>query len=153
MSTEVFVGDVYHTAIRYGKDIYAAASATLRPGLLCLVTSGSSADKAGASDIPVGVAYGARQQVYRPTSKVFADGEELVLLRGHMNNYYSADFFLTNPVNEEALYSAAGGLMDTSGSHVVGRCLRVFTRTEEVGGVGASQTLYEVDLNLLPINS
>jgi hypothetical protein len=153
MSTEVFSGDVYHTAVRYGKDIYAAASEDIKPGLLCVVTSGSSVSKAGASDAPTGVAYGARQQVYRPTDKVFDDGEEMALLWGYMVNYYSAEFFSTAPTAGAALYAAANGLMDTSGTKVVGRCTRSFTRTEEVGGVGSSQTLYEVELNLAPINS
>ena len=54
--TEVFVGDVYHTAIRDGKDLYTAASEAIKPGLLILITSGSSASKAGASDAPVAVA-------------------------------------------------------------------------------------------------
>lgn len=153
MSTKVFVGDVFHTAIRYGKDVYAAASEAIEPGLLCKVTSGSSASKAGASDAATGVAYGARQQVYRPTSKVFADGEELVLLEGHFVSYFSSDFFATVPTDGADLYAAANGQMDTSGSKIVGRCKRVFTRTEEVGGIGASQTLYEVELNLLPITS
>ena len=150
MSQEVFVGDVYQTAVRDGKDLYAAASEDIKPGLLCKVTSGSSASKAGASDAPVGVAYGARQQAYRPTSKTFADGEELVLLKGYFHAYYSDDFFATNPSAGDALYSAANGLMDTSGSNAVGRCERVFTRTEEVGGVGTSQTLYEVAFDLIP---
>jgi len=148
--TEVFVGDVYHTAIRDGKDLYTAASEAIKPGLLILITSGSSASKAGASDAPVAVAYGARQQVYRPTSKTFADGEELVALRGYFVCYYNTDFFVTDPVAGDVVYSAAGGLMDTSGSNAVGRCERVFTRTEEVGGTGTSQTLYEIGFDLLP---
>ncbi|NIQ88595.1 MAG: hypothetical protein GWN93_05765 [Deltaproteobacteria bacterium] len=150
MSQEVFVGDVYHTAIRDGKDLYAAASEDIKPGLLCTVTSGSSVAKAGASDAPVGVAYGARQQVYRPTSKTFADGEELALLKGGFVSYFSSDFFATVPTEGATVYSAANGLMDTSGSNSVGRCERVFTRTEEVGGVGSSQTLYEVFFELTP---
>lgn len=150
MAQEVFVGDVYHTAIRDGKDVYTAASEAIKPGLLLNVTSGSSADKAGASDAPVAVAYGARQQVYRPTSKTFADAEELVLLKGYFVCYYSTDFMITNPTAGAVMYSAAGGLMDTSGSNVVGRCERVFTRTEEVGGIGAQQTLYEIAFDLLP---
>ena len=150
MSQEVFVGDVFHTAIRDGKDLYTAASEDVKPGLLCTVSTGSMVSKAGASDAPVGVAYGARQQVYRPTSKTFADGEELVLLKGGFSCYYSGDFFSTNPSPGDTLYSAASGLMDTSGSNSVGRCERVFTRTEEVGGVGTSQTLYEVLFELTP---
>ena len=130
--------------------MWAADSEDIKPGLLCLVTSGSMASLAGSSDAPVGIAYGARQQVYRPTSKTFADGEALVLLKGGFVCYYSDDFFATNPTPGDTVYSAANGLMDTSGSNSVGRCERVFTRTEEVGGVGASQTLYEVFFELTP---
>jgi hypothetical protein len=150
MAQEVFVGDVYHTAIRDGKDLYAAASEDIKPGLLCLVTSGSSASKSGASDTPVGVAYGARQQVYRPTSKTFADGEELVLLKGYFHCYYSSDFFDTVPTPGATIYVYTGGLMDTAGSVAVGRCERVLSRMEEVGGIGASQTLYEIAFDLIP---
>lgn len=148
--TEVFVGDVYHTGIRDGKDLYAATDADIKPGMLCTVTSGSSVDKADSGDTPVGVAYGARQQVYRPTSKTFADGEELVLIKGAFVCYYSDDFFGTNPSPGDTIYADDDGLMDTSGSVTVGRCERTFTRTEEVGGVGSSQTLYEVYFDLIP---
>ena len=154
MATEVFSGDVNGTATRYGKDVYAKASESLKPGLLVLLTCGSSASKAGTSDIPVGVAYGARHQVYRPTSKTFADGEELTVLMGDMMNLYSSDFFDGGlPAAGDTLYSYTGGLMKSSGSHVVGRCVTTVTRTEEVGGVGTSQTLALVHLNLHPIAS
>ena len=148
MSTEVFVGDVYHTAIRDGKDLWAGE--TIAPGTLCLVTSGSLATLADTAETPVGVAYGARQQVYRPTSKSFASGEAMVLLKGYFVCYYSDDFFANNPSPGDTLYMDDDGFMDTSGSVAVGRCERVFTRTEEVGGVGTSQTLYEIAFDLVP---
>lgn len=144
--TEVFVGDVDGRAWRDGKDLYAAASQDIKPGLLIVITSGSSASLAGADDAPDAVAYGARHQAYRPTSKTFADSEELVGLRGDFVCYYSSDFFVgeTLPDEEDTIYSAASGTMDTSGSNKVGKCTRRFTRTEEVGGVGSSQNLAEI---------
>jgi hypothetical protein len=146
MSQVVFVGDVDGRAIRDGKDLYAAASEDIQPGLLCVVTAGSSVALADADDAPWGVAYGARHQVYRPTSKTFADGEELVLLKGDFVSYYSAAFFVgeTLPSQDDTLYSASSGSMDTSGTNKVGKCTRLFTRTEEIGGVGTSQNLAEV---------
>lgn len=149
MSQEVFVGDVYHSAVRDGKDLYAGASEDIKPGLI-ITTSGSIASKCDADGTPTAVAYGARQQVYRPTSKTFADGEELVALKGYFVCYYSDDFFDTVPTAGASVYVYDGGLLDTAGTTIVGRCERVFTRTEEVGGVGASQTLYEIAFNLLP---
>jgi hypothetical protein len=76
----------------------------------------------------------------------FADGEEMVLLKGDFVSYYSAAFFIgtTLPSQDDTLYTAAGGLMDTSGSNKVGKCTRLFARTEEVGGVGVSQDLAEI---------
>lgn len=146
MATKVFVGDVDGRAWRDGKDVYAAASQDIEPGLLVTVTSGSSASLAGAGDAPAGVAYGARHQAYRPTSKTFADSEELVVLRGDFVCYYSGDFFVdeTLPSEGDTIYSAASGTMDTSGSNKVGKCTRAFTRTEEVAGVGSSQSLVEI---------
>lgn len=146
MAQEVFVGDVDGRAWRDGKDLYAAASQDIKPGLLCTVTCGSSVSLAGASDTPQGVAYGARHQPYRPTSKTFADGEELVLLNGDFVCYYSSDFFSgsTLPSAGDTIYTAASGVMATTGSVKVGKCTREFSRIEEVGGVGTSQSLVEV---------
>jgi len=152
MATEVFAGDVYGTATRHGKDIYAATSEDIKPGMLCMLTSGSSVTKASASDAPEGVAYGARHQAYRPDSKTFDDGEEMVLLMGDVWCLYSSDFFVggTLPTADNTLYSAAGGLMDTSGTYKVGRCIKVGTRIEQVAGVGTSQSLALVQLELKP---
>ena len=150
MATKVFIGDADGHAYRDGKGLYAADSQDIEPGLLCTVTGGSSVSLAGADDAVWGVAYGARHQVYRPTSKTFADGEELVLLKGNFSCYYSSDFFdgETLPDPGDTIYAAASGVMATTGTVTVGRCERSLTRIEEVAGVGTSQNLVEIRFNL-----
>jgi len=144
MAQEVFIGDVDGRAWRDGKELYA--SETIAPGLLCIVTGGSSVALADATDQPDGVAYGARHQEYRPTSKSFAKDEAMVLLKGDFVCWYSADFFVgeTVPTVGDTIYSAADGTMDTSGTYKVGKCTRALSRVEEVAGVGASQSLVEI---------
>ena len=152
MSQEVFIGDVFGTATRYGKNVYAKSGEDIKPGLLVTITSGSTVAKAGADDAPWGVAYGARHQVYRPTSKTFADDEELVVLMGDVWAVYSGDFFVGGsvPSLDTTLYSAANGLLDTSGSNKVGRVVAEADRIEEVAGVGSSQDCVLVQLELKP---
>jgi hypothetical protein len=149
MSQEVFVGDVDGRALRYGKSLVTNGS-TIRPGLICYETDTATAAIAGASQEPSGVAYGARHQVYRPQSKYFDTGEQLVLLKGDFQCYYSAAFFVgqTLPSFGADIYVADGGIMHTSGTHKIGLCTKTLTRIEEVGGVGTSQNLVEITFEI-----
>jgi len=148
MATEVFIGDVDGHAYRDGKELYATEE--IKPGLLCTVTGGSGAALADNDSTIWGVAYGARHQVYRPTSRSFDSGEEMVLLKGNFSCYYSEDYFDgdTLPSAGDTIYAGDSGVMATSGTVTVGRCERELSRVEEVGGVGTSQSLVEIRFNL-----
>lgn len=148
MATEVFIGDVDGHAYRDGKELYAAE--TIKPGLLCTVTGGSGVSLADNDSTIWGVAYGARHNVWRPTSRSFAEDEAMVLLKGNFSCYYSEEFFSgdTLPSAGDTIYAGDSGVMATTGTVTVGRCERTFSRIEEVAGVGASQDLVEIRFDL-----
>src|SRR3990172_9319363 len=95
--------------IRYGKDV-KTNGATIEPGLLVqLDSSGSTVSLSGSSAAlkPFGIAYGDRNQVYRPTTRVFATDEPLTVVWGTGMFLLSADFF-------------AGGSLPAAGAAVYG---------------------------------
>lgn len=134
---------------RFGKKLYAG-SPSLQAGLLVKLMSGSLLVAATASDAPFGFAYGLRYSVYRPTSKLFASGEEMAVVQGVGKVLASSDFFVggTMPTAGNTIYSAAGGLMDTSGSNKVGYCVRVEQRIDPSGGTGTTQNVALIHFNV-----
>jgi hypothetical protein len=141
--------------IRYGKDI-KTNGATIEPGLLVqLDSSGSTVSLSGSTSAtkPFGVAFGDRNQVYRPTTRVFADNEPLTVVFGTGMMLLSADFFDTGtlPAAGAKLYGQTGGKWSTSPNTVqVGDAIGTRVRTEPVGGIGANQNLALVRFNIQP---
>jgi hypothetical protein len=134
---------------RFGKKLYAG-SATIEPGILVRLASGSLLGIASASDAPFGFAYGLRYSPYRPTSKFFAAGEELAVVHGVGKVLASPEFFIagTAPADNSLLYSAAGGLMDVTGTFKVGRVIRTEVRVDPSGGTGTNQNVTLIQMNL-----
>ena len=134
---------------RFGKKLYAGSS-TIEPGMLVFLTSGSLVSIANAADKPFGFAYGLRYAVYRPTTKLFDKGEAMAVVNGVGMAEASSDFFVggTMPSPGDTLYSAAAGLMDTTGTNKVGYCVRVEQRVDPSGGTGTSQNVALFHFNL-----
>ena len=145
--TAVFqVLDRRHT--RYGKEL-VTAEAAIQPGLLVYLTgSGATVTRAGVANKPAGFAFGDRTKVYAPTTKVFASGEECAMIMGAGMALMSVDFFSSGslPVTDDALYSAANGLIATSGSYQMGVCLKQVTNYQSQN-LGTAQTLALVRFN------
>jgi hypothetical protein len=135
---------------RFGKKLYAGSPSVLEPGILVKLTSGSLLEVATASDVPFGFAYGLRYSVYRPTTKVFALGEEMAVVKGTGMALASSDFFTsgTLPTAGATLYTAAAGLMTTSGTYKVGYCVRVEVRIDPSGGTGTNQSVALISFHL-----
>ena len=134
---------------RFGKKLYSGSS-TMEPGLLVFLTSGSLCSICNAADKPFGFAYGLRYSVYRPTTKYFDKGEAMAVVNGVGMAEASSDFFIggTMPSAGDTLYSAAGGLMDTSGTYKVGYVVRVEVRIDPSGGTGTNQNVALLHFNL-----
>jgi hypothetical protein len=124
-----------------GSDIFAGTSGSLEPGVLVKFDSGGSTVSLSTSASVSGIAWGGRYATYRPTSQVFAAGEPMVIVFGRGLIQLSATFFaggaLPSPL--DTIYAGANGLWSASGTVKVGKCIKVFTRTEPVGGVGVNQ--------------
>lgn len=140
---------------RHGKEI-KTNGATVEPGLLVtLDSSGSTASLASSTTNVFGWAFGLRYKPYRPTTRVFADGEPFVVVNGYGEALLSADFFASGTIPSSPypknLYAGANGVWTTtSGSVKVGRIIGTRTRSEPVAGVGANQTLAHVEFNIVP---
>lgn len=138
---------------RYGKDL-VTNGATIEPGMLVkLDTGGSTVSLCGSTETPFGFAYGERVGVYRPTTRVFADAEKLVVVKGRGLALISADFFTTGSLPgtvNSVLYTTTGGLMTTTqGSETkVGRYLYSVTLTTPTGGTGSSESLALIEFDI-----
>ena len=141
--------------IRYGKDVKTNGAA-IEPGLLVqLDSSGSTVSLSGstAATKPFGIAYGDRNQVYRPTTRVFATNEPLTVVFGTGMFLLSADFFdtATLPAVGAKLYGQVNGTWSTSpNANQVGDAVGTRVRVEAVGGTGANQNLSLVRFNIQP---
>jgi len=134
---------------RFGKKLYAGTY-YIEPGILVNLTSGSLCTKSSGSDAPFGYAFGLRYAIYRPTSKYFGLYEAMAVVHGVGKVLASSDFFIggTMPASGDTLYSAAGGLMDTTGTNKVGYCIRVEQRIDPSGGTGTTQNLALIHFNI-----
>lgn len=152
MATSVF--QVTNGGIFFDNKIYAAASGSIVPGRLVKKASGSTVTPTVGADIPCGFAYGLRYKVYTPLTRQFADGEELTYVWGRGYCLASADYFVGGalPAAAALVYAGNNGMMTaTAGSNYkVGVVESVVTRTEAVGGVGASQTLAQIRFDISP---
>lgn len=141
----------------YGKDLkVATGQTTIEPGMLVqLESSGSTVAVSGstAATRPFGMAWGHRHRPYTPTTEIFAAGEPLTVAKGHFLALLSSDFFdgTVPSTPQTQLYGANNGKFTTAvTSNTVGRFLRTTSRIEPVSGIGASQTLYMVEVNIEP---
>jgi hypothetical protein len=148
--TAIFqVLDQTHT--RFGKEIVTSGS-TIQPGLL--VKLNSDGDKillCEETQKATGFAFGTRDAVYTPLTKVFADGEEATVVMGAGLALISADFFTSGslPSADADLYAGASGKITTvAGSNIkFGHSLATKATWLPQSGVGVSQ-----DLSLIRFN-
>lgn len=137
---------------RLGKEL-KTNGATIEPGLLVKLDSGGSTVSLNTvNNNPLGIAYGNRYNTYRPTTRVFANDEPLVVVNGYGEMLLSSDFFTGGslPAAGDLLYAQASGLWGMQGSAKVGHCVGIRTRTEPVNGTGSSQNLAHVRFNIVP---
>jgi len=156
MATKRFYINTPRNAIHFGKNLKASGS-TIEPGLVVtLESSGSQVTLCGLTEVPFGLAFGERQGVYTPTSRIFADGEALVAAQNSFLASLSAEFFSTGSLpttSDNILYTAASGLIaitDGGSATKIGRYIRTETLNEPVGGTGASQSLALCRFNFQP---
>lgn len=142
------VFNILNGGIRGGKQMEAGEG--IWPGeLVLLATSGSTVTLGSASDV-IGFAYGDRAFAYRPTTRQFAAGDPVGVVWGQGEALVSADYFTSGsvPSADQVLYAATNGLMNTSGSVTVGRCLRVVDYIGNTGGVGESQSVAHIRFDI-----
>lgn len=118
--------DNRHT--RWGQELYANTADVTRPGIIIKFsgTSGSIVDACDASTRPIGIAYGSRENVYRPTDQCFDADEPLVCITGGGHALLGPSLFTGGslPGNlNQTLYAGANGLWHVSGTYQIGRYL------------------------------
>ena len=134
---------------RYGKDLVTAV-ATIYPGLLVnFASSGATLALGAAATKPEGFAFGLRHSIYRPTSTTFAAAEPVVIMQGSGDALLSYDYFSSGslPVAGNDLYSAADGLIATTGTHKFGHCIKQVTWVQGIGGTGTTATCALIRFN------
>lgn len=134
--------------IRDGKKTVAGEA--IAPGNLVRIgTSGSPVYLATSTTVH-GIAFGDRTQTYRPQSRTFAAGETIPFVWGHFEALFSSDYFVGSslPSAGASIYSAGSGLLATSGTVRVGTVLRIVSATIPTGGVGQSQSLAHVRIDI-----
>ena len=142
-------------AIHFGKNLKASGS-TIEPGMVVtLESSGSQVTLCGSAEAPLGLAFGERHGVYHPTTRIFADGEALVVATSSFMALLTAEFFSSGSLpttSPTTLYTAASGLIGTSSSSTtkIGQYLRTETLNQPLGGTGSSQSLGLCRFNFQP---
>ena len=142
--------DDVHT--RWGQQLYATTANTTRPGILVQFsgTTGSMTEVTDGDERPLGPAYGARENVYRPTTPCYAADEPHVVLTGRGHAVLGISLFTggVHPTTlNQTLYAGANGLWavtPTGGSYPVGRYLGPYYHTAGAG-VGSQVTLSHVE--------
>lgn len=126
MTTQYFFQVVDPARAHYVGGFTAKNASELCNGLLAKRNSDSSLQVATASDKPSGFVQDNRFNIYRPTDIYAAAGEPVTLIQGHVLALVDSTFFVGNalPAFDADLYSAAGGLMDTSGTNAIGKVLK-----------------------------
>lgn len=124
----------------------------LRPGILVTLSGGSLGSACDASTRPVGIAYGSRLGVYRPTNQWYDSGEPFTVIMGRGLALVGADLFTAGSLPGSAnatLYVGANGTWAESGTYPVGRFIRGETYTSGAG-VGTDTTVALVEFNIAP---
>lgn len=156
MANKVFQILEDRSALYNGNDI-VTNGATIEPGLLVLLDDGGNTVSlaAASGSAPWGVAYGTRDLVYAPTTRTFADGEQVVVVNGHFNALVSADFFSSGSIPSELtgldnIYAAADGKLHWAGANKVGRFLEQKAVTDPTDGTGTTNTVAKIEFNFVP---
>lgn len=140
--------DNVHT--RWGQQLYATTADLQRPGILSMFsgTSGSKTEACDGATRPLGPAYGARENVYRPTDPCYDAEEPHVVLTGRGHAVLGVSLFTggSHPaLLNQKLWAGANGLWTTvTGTYPVGRYLGPYYHTAGAG-VGAQVTLSHVE--------
>ena len=139
-----------------GNDLTTSV-ATIEPGLLVKKDAGASTvSLAGSSgSAPYGVAFGARDLPYAPTTRLYDTGEALVVVSGHGIGLWSADFFSSGsvPTDQAAnqdIYAGSNGLLALTGTYKIGRLIDIKTVKDASGGTGTSNNLARIEFNFVP---
>ncbi len=157
MTNKVFQIVSWEGATFNGNDLTTSV-ATIEPGLLVVKDVGANTVSlaAASGSAPLGFAYGTRDMVYKPTSNLFATGEQLVVVSGHGMAEVSADFFASGSIPADAagprtLFAAANGLMDWTGTNKIGRLVSQKSVTDPTGGnTGATNTVALIEFHIVP---
>jgi hypothetical protein len=104
----------------------ANAAAEIQTGILVRIAAAKTLTQCTAALHPDGIAEGLRQLVYAPTVLTLDAGEYCNVVSGSVLVRASADFFTgsTLPTFGATIYSAASGLMDVTGTHMIGKCIK-----------------------------
>jgi len=126
MTTQQFFQVVDPERAQYIGGFTAKDADELCNGLLGVIQTDDTVDLATASDKPNGFVYDNRTLLYRPTDIYAAAGEAVTIVAGHVLALVGSPFFVGNtlPTAGADLYSAASGLMDTSGTNHIGKVLK-----------------------------
>ncbi len=156
MANKVFQIVDDNGAVYDGNDLTTSV-ATIEPGLLVVKDVGANTVSlaAASGSAPYGAAFGSRDLVYAPTSRLFATGEAVVVVTGVFNALVSADFFTSGSIPADTaggrtLYAAASGKIDWTGTNKIGRLVSQKAVTDPTGGTGTTNTLAEVQFAFLP---
>lgn len=105
----------------------ANATGEIKTGLLVLANSSQKLTLAGIGDKPTGIALSARTIVPNVlrTAVTLTAGETCTVVSGNVLVWADADYFYALPAATNAIYTYTGGLMHTSGSTLIGTCLKV----------------------------
>lgn len=143
--------DDRHT--RWGQQLFAETADTTRPGIIVQFadTSGSVTEQCDGATRPLGIAYGSRHGVYRPTDQCYDADEPHVALTGSGHAVLGVSLFTggshPNLVNQK-LYAGANGLWTTvAGTYPVGRYLGPYYHWTGAG-VQAQTTLSHIEFHI-----
>ncbi len=104
----------------------AKNDAELCTGKLVLLNSDGSMQAAVAGDKPNGFCFTNRLLTYTPLSYLAAQNEYMTLVTGEVLALVNKDLFVggTLPAFGDQLFSAADGLMDTTGTNLIGKVIQ-----------------------------
>lgn len=146
-----------NSGVTYNGNDLTTGAADIEPGLLVVKDVGANTVTlaAASGSSPLGFAFGARDLVYRPTTRTYASGEAVVVVSGHGMALVSADFFASGSIPSDAagprtLFAAASGKMDWTGTNKVARLVSVKSVTDMTDGTGSAQNLAEIEFNIVP---
>jgi hypothetical protein len=143
--------DNVHT--RWGQQLFATTADVIRPGIIVMFsgTSGSVTNACDGATRPIGIAYGSRHSVYRPTDQCYDADEPHVVLTGRGHAALGVSLFTggshPNLLNQK-IYAGANGLWTTvAGTYPVGRYLGAYYHWTG-SGTQTQSTLSHVEFDI-----